>query len=80
MRGADRKTYAVAQGPLVVGGFSASGASGSSVSENTTNTARVPSGALIEREIETTFAKDGKVTLSLRSPDFSTAQSNHGGR
>jgi flagellar P-ring protein precursor FlgI len=73
MRGADRKTYAVAQGSLVVGGFSASGASGSSVSENTTNTARVPSGALIEREIETTFAKDGKVTLSLRSPDFSTA-------
>jgi flagellar P-ring protein precursor FlgI len=73
LRGADRKTYAVAQGALVVGGYSATGASGSSLMENTTNTARVPSGALIEREIETTYAKDGKVTLSLRSPDFITA-------
>lgn len=73
LRGADRKTYAVAQGPLVVGGFSASGSSGSSISENTTNTARVPGGALIEREIETSIADKGKITLSLRSPDFGTA-------
>jgi flagellar P-ring protein precursor FlgI len=73
LRGADRKTYAVAQGALVVGGYSANGASGSSVTENTTNTARIPSGALVEREIETVFAEDGKITLSLRSPDFGTA-------
>jgi len=73
MRGADRKTYAVAQGPLVVGGYSASGANGSSITENTTNTARVPSGALIEREIPTEFVAKGEVTLALRRPDFSTA-------
>ena len=53
LRGADRKTYAVGQGPLVLGGFSASGGSGSSVQENITTTGRVPSGALIEREIPT---------------------------
>jgi flagellar P-ring protein FlgI len=73
LHGADRRTYAVAQGPLVLGGFSASGASGSSVTENTTNTARVPGGALVEREIPTQFVEKGTLTLALRSPDFSTA-------
>lgn len=73
MRGADRHTYAVAQGPLVVGGFSASGANGSSVNSGTTNTARIANGALVEREIQTTFSQNGNVRLSLRSPDFETA-------
>jgi flagellar P-ring protein FlgI len=74
LRGADRRTYAVGQGPLVLGGFSASGGSGSSVTENSTATARVPSGALVEREIPTVFEKDGKIVLALRTPDFATAQ------
>jgi flagellar P-ring protein precursor FlgI len=74
LRGADRKTYAVGQGPLVVGGFSASGSSGSSVQENVTTTGRVPTGALIEREIKTTYWAKERVTLALRSPDFGTAQ------
>lgn len=73
LHGADRKTYAVAQGPLVLGGFSASGSTGTSITENTTNTARVPNGALVEREIPTRFVEAGKVTLALRSPDFGTA-------
>lgn len=73
LRGADRKTYAVAQGPLVVGGFNAQGMSGTSVTENTTNTARLPSGALVEREIPTQFVDGDKLTLTLRSPDFGTA-------
>ncbi len=73
LRGADRRVYAVGQGALVVGGFSASGASGSSVSSNSTRTARVPNGALIEREISTEFAPKGKVTLALRDPSFVNA-------
>ncbi|MBN1608803.1 MAG: flagellar basal body P-ring protein FlgI [Polyangiaceae bacterium] len=73
LRGADRKTYAVAQGPLVVGGFNASGGSGSSTQENTTTTARVPAGALVEREIATTFVQKDRVMLSLRAPEFATA-------
>lgn len=73
LRGADRKTYAVAQGALVVGGFSASGGSGSSVTENVTSSARIPNGALVEREIKTQIAQKGKLTLALRSPDFTTA-------
>ena len=74
LRGADRKTYAVAQGSLVIGGFSAAGSSGSSVQENVTTTGRVPTGALIEREIKTTYWAKERVTLALRSPDFGTAQ------
>jgi len=73
LRGADRRTYAVAQGPLVVGGFSAQGYSGSSVQSNTTTTARVPNGALVEREIPSTANQNGKLVLSLRTPDFGTA-------
>lgn len=74
LRGADRKTYAVGQGSLVVGGFSAGGLSGSSLQENVTTTGRVPTGALVEREIKTTFFEKERVTLALRSPDFGTAQ------
>lgn len=73
LRGADRKTYAVAQGPIVIGGFSASGG-GSSVQEGVTTTARIPNGALVEREIPTVFSEAGRLVLALRSPDFSTAQ------
>lgn len=72
LRGADRRTYAVGQGALIVGGFSASGG-GSSIQENSTNTARVPGGALVEREIRTDVTIKGKITLSLRTPDFTTA-------
>lgn len=74
LRGADRKTYAVGQGALIVGGFSAGGLSGSSLQENVTTTGRVPTGALIEREIKTTYWEKEKVILALRSPDFGTAQ------
>lgn len=73
LRGADRKTYAVAQGPLVLGGFSANGSTGSSTLENVTTTARLPNGALVEREIKMEFVHDHQVTLSLRSADFATA-------
>jgi flagellar P-ring protein precursor FlgI len=74
LRGADRKTYAVGQGPLVVGGFNAGGYSGSAVQENVTTTARVPTGALVEREIKMNYWAKDTLTLALRSPDFGTAQ------
>ena len=73
LHGADRRTYAVAQGPLVVGGFSASGLSGSNVQSNSTATARVPNGALVEREIPMSANQNGKLILALRAPDFATA-------
>ncbi len=74
LKGPDQKVYAVAQGALVLGGFEAKGASGSSSQTNITTTARIPAGALIEREIPTKFVDQGQVTLNLREADFRTAQ------
>jgi flagellar P-ring protein precursor FlgI len=71
--GADMHVYAVGQGPLLLGGFEAKGQN-ASVRTNITTTARSPGAALVEREIPTRYVKDGALTLSLRQPDFTTAQ------
>lgn len=60
LRGADRRVYAVAQGSLVVGGFGASGRTGSSFQVNTTTTGRIVGGALVEREIPTSLIQTPK--------------------
>ena len=73
MRGADRRVYAAAQGALVVGGFEAGGASGGGVQAGATNTARIPGGGLIEREIKTSIEQDGSLTLALKQPNFLSA-------
>ncbi len=51
LKGADLKTYAVAQGPLSVGGYVAGGRTGTRIKKGHTTVARVPGGALVEREI-----------------------------
>lgn len=72
LRGVDGEIYAIAQGDLVVGGVSASGASGSSVAINSANTGLIPSGATIEQRIPTDFAERPEIMLSLRQPSFQT--------
>ncbi|MFP4139037.1 MAG: flagellar basal body P-ring protein FlgI [Planctomycetota bacterium] len=71
--GADKETYAVAQGELVVGGFSAQGQS-SSVQKNHTSVGNIPSGATIEIDEISDYVENGKVTLQLRNSDFSTSR------
>lgn len=73
LRAADNEVYALAQGNVVVGGFSAQGKSGSSVTVNTPTSGRIPNGAAIERAIPTDFASTPSVRLSLRHPHFQTA-------
>ena len=73
LRAADGEVYALAQGNVVVGGFSASGKSGSSITVNTPTSGRIPSGAAVEREIASDFASKPSVRLSLRHPHFQTA-------
>jgi len=73
LRAANGEVYALAQGNLVVGGLSAQGASGSSVTVNSPTAGRIPNGASIEREIETDFDTRPTVRLSLRHPNFQTA-------
>ncbi len=73
LRAADNEVYALAQGNLVIGGLSASGKSGSSVTVNTPTGGRIPNGAMVEREIPTDFATRPQVRLQLRHPNFDTA-------
>lgn len=73
LMGADQQVYAVAQGPLAIGGFSASGASGSSVTRGVPTAGRIASGALVERETMFDIAGAQELRLALRNPDFTTA-------
>ncbi|MBN8608257.1 MAG: flagellar basal body P-ring protein FlgI [Caulobacterales bacterium] len=73
LMGADQQVYAVAQGPLAIGGFSASGQSGSSVTRGVPTAGRIASGALVEREINFDIAAASELRLALRNPDFTTA-------
>lgn len=73
--GADNKVYAVAQGPLAVGGFSAGrgGAGGASVTKNIPTVGQIVNGALVEREIPTTIVRNDTIELLLREPSFTSA-------
>lgn len=73
LKGGDQRVYAVAQGSLLVGGFDAHGASGSSVRSGATTTGRIPEGALVEREVPTSLVADGALHLELRTPGFTVA-------
>lgn len=70
--GADGEIYAVAQGPVAVGGFSAEG-DGASVAKGVPTSGRIANGAIIEREVEFALAALSTVRLSLRNPDLTTA-------
>jgi flagellar P-ring protein precursor FlgI len=71
LTGADGQVYAAAQGPLQVGGFSVA-APGAAVRKNTTNSARVPNGATVERAVIPQLG-NGPLLLGLRKPDYTTA-------
>ncbi|MBI4957341.1 MAG: flagellar basal body P-ring protein FlgI [Myxococcales bacterium] len=73
LKGADRRTYAVAQGDLVLGGYAASGRSGSSTTSGSLTAGRIPDAAIVEREVPTEFVSDGALRLSLRDPGFTLA-------
>ena len=72
LNGPDGQTYAVAQGPLLVGGFSAS-AGGSSTVKNHPTVGRIPEGGIIEREIPGLFNDRQVLRYNLLDEDFSTA-------
>ncbi len=73
LMGADGEVYAVAQGPLALGGFGASGAM-TTITQNALTVARIPGGAIIEQEELAEFVENGNITLLLRNSDFTTAQ------
>ncbi|MCX6954830.1 MAG: flagellar basal body P-ring protein FlgI [Verrucomicrobia bacterium] len=73
--GADGRVYAVAQGPVAIGGFlgGTGGAGGATVQKNHPTVGNISSGAIVEREIPATFVRDNAVRLLLHNPDFTSA-------
>jgi flagellar P-ring protein FlgI len=71
--GADGEVYAVSQGQLAVGGFTAAGAA-ETVTKGVPTSARIANGAIIERELVFDMSTLDAVTLNLRNPDFTTAR------
>ena len=71
--GADGEVYAVGQGQVGVAGFSAGGAA-ESITRGVPTSGRIANGAIVEREVAFEMANMDSVTLTLRSPDFTTAR------
>ncbi|AAQ60549.1 flagellar basal body P-ring protein FlgI [Chromobacterium violaceum] len=72
LKGADGQIYAMAQGNVVVGGAGAS-AGGSSTQINQLSVGRIPSGATVEREVQTALGDGEFIHLELQESDFTTA-------
>ncbi|MBL8207803.1 MAG: flagellar basal body P-ring protein FlgI [Blastocatellia bacterium] len=72
LKGVDGQIYALAQGPVSIGGISA-GDAGNSVDINHPTVGRVPNGAMVERTVATDLAANGSLTLVLRQDDFTTS-------
>ncbi len=74
LKGADNSIYAIAQGPLIVGGYASTGTSGTESTKNHPTVARIPNGASIEKEIQFNFNDLEDLTIALNDPDFTTAR------
>jgi flagellar P-ring protein precursor FlgI len=72
--GADGQAYAVAQGTVQTGAISAGGASGSTVLKGVPTAGRIAGGATVERETGFQLTRMARVRLTLRNPDFTTAE------
>ena len=72
LKGPDNKTYAVAQGPISIGGFSVQGAA-RGVQKNHLTVGRISNGALVEKEIKSNFNIKDEIILALKKTDFTTA-------
>ncbi|MEM7618993.1 MAG: flagellar basal body P-ring protein FlgI [Pseudomonadota bacterium] len=73
LHGANGEVFAVAQGPVAIGGFSAEGAA-SSITRGVPTSGRIANGAIIERELNFKLKNRKQLRLSLHNPDFTTAK------
>lgn len=77
LKGLDGQVYAVAQGGVSIGGWSAGG-NQATITKNHQTVGRIPGGAIVEQEEIATFVEYTAgyrlITLSLRNIDFTTAE------
>lgn len=71
---ADGEVYAVAQGPVATGGFSAAGKTESAVTKGVPTSGRIANGGIIEREIGFELKGQKAMRIALKNPDFTTAR------
>jgi flagellar P-ring protein precursor FlgI len=74
LRGVDGQIYALAQGALTATGIDAA-AAGSKVAVGVPTSARIPSGAMVEKVVENPFDKAERIVLNVREGDFTTTTS-----
>lgn len=75
LKAANQQVYAVAQGPVSIGGFlgGTGGAGGSTTTKNHQSAGIVPGGAIIEKDAGIDIESWETVSVLLRNPDFTTA-------
>ncbi|HEY3917794.1 MAG TPA: flagellar basal body P-ring protein FlgI [Stellaceae bacterium] len=71
--GADGEVYSVAQGTVSAGGFVAKGQA-ASITKGVPTAGRIPTGAIVEREVGFKLSDLHSVALMLHNPDFTTAR------
>lgn len=72
LKGPDGNTYAVAQGPLAVGGISFGGKA-AKAQKNFTTASRLTGGAIVERAVNYALPTSGDILFQLRETDFTTS-------
>lgn len=65
--------YAVAQGPVSIGGYKAEGKA-ASITTGIPTVGRIANGATVERELKIDFAGRRLIKIGLKNPDFTTAK------
>ncbi len=70
---ADGEVYAVGQGPVAIGGFSAAGNAGT-VTKNVPTVGRIANGAIVERETGFELQQMTELRITLRNPDLTTSR------
>lgn len=73
LKGPDENVYAVAQGPLSIGGFSGGGGGAKTV-KNHPNVGTIPNGAIVEKEVPVQLNKKNRLDVLLSSQDLTTAK------
>lgn len=72
LKALDGKIYAMAQGPVSIGGLEVQGGGNRTGQRNHVTVARIPSGATVEREVPFSLLTKSELTIHLNNPDFTT--------
>jgi flagellar P-ring protein precursor FlgI len=73
LRAANDTVYAVAQGPMTVGGFNVDSGTGTRFQQNHVTAGLIPAGAIVERTVAGVVGEGGRLEILLDEPDFLTA-------